>query len=272
MAAAIKAAGTLTAAGLTVRAMALPDNQDPDDFVRDHGVEAFLALVEDAPDFVTFHVRMSSDRTKTIEGRTDVAHELFSSLREIDDSLRVDEYLKLAARELGLNDWACRQEYEKFIRRGTERKAVAEAPQTNDMAPLNQDDCDFVWALLNDEALLAQARAALAETPLPPGPLTEVLRLLFVETGAASSRQLESEEARRLYTAAAASERPAVGSPEELVAKRVNRLGKDALRKRSAELQEAIRLAERSNDQAKLAELSLQKMKVLRRMEQVGAM
>ncbi len=273
VAAAIKAAGTLTAAGLTVRAMALPDNQDPDDYIRDHGAEAFLSLVTAASDFVTFHVRMSADRTRTIEGRTEVAQELFATLREVDDSPRLDEYLKRAAEELGLhNKWNIRREYEKFLRRGAAWKAVSPAPQAQEAAPLNQDDCDFVWALLNNAELLARAREKLAEIPLPPGALSEVLHLLFTESGVVLSRQLPSEEARRLYSAAAASEGPAAGSPEELVEKRVNRLGKDWLRKQSADLQEAIRQAERSNDQAKLVELSLQKMKILRQIEQVGAM
>ncbi|HOT50930.1 MAG TPA: toprim domain-containing protein, partial [Candidatus Hydrogenedentes bacterium] len=89
--AALRGVSLLTNAGLTVRAMTLPDGKDPDEYIRKHGPESFRALADAAADFVTFYVRMSENRLDTIEGRTAVARELFVILAGINDELRVNE-------------------------------------------------------------------------------------------------------------------------------------------------------------------------------------
>ena len=76
--AALRGVAVLNAAGLTVRALLLPDGQDPDDYVRGRGVDAFRADIDAAQDFVAFYVQMNADRLGTIEGRTDVAREIFT--------------------------------------------------------------------------------------------------------------------------------------------------------------------------------------------------
>jgi DNA primase len=129
--AALRGVGLLTDAGLTVRAMTLPDGKDPDDFIRAHGADAFRDLVDGALDFVTFYVRMSRDRLDTIEGRTTVAREIFTILASLNDELRRDEYLKRAARELNLHEWVCQGEFMKFLRDAAGRTtptAVRTAP------------------------------------------------------------------------------------------------------------------------------------------------
>ncbi len=101
--AALRGIAILTAAGLTVRALALPGGQDPDDFIQEHGVEEFHKLVDDSLDFVTFYIRMNHERLGTIEGRSDVAKEVFTIVQSVDDVLRVEEYLKRVASELDVD-------------------------------------------------------------------------------------------------------------------------------------------------------------------------
>ena len=98
--AALRGVAILTAAGLTVRAIVLPDGKDPDDYIRDAGAEAFRGLVDSSSDFVTFYIRMNVERLGSIEGRTDVAKEIFTIVQGVGDLMRVDEYLKRAAHEL----------------------------------------------------------------------------------------------------------------------------------------------------------------------------
>lgn len=270
--AAMKSTGVLTAAGLAVRAMALPGGQDPDDFIRDAGPEAFLQQVSAANDFVTFYARQSEARLSSIEGRTEVAHEIFDILRHIDDAVRLDEYLKLAARQIGLNEWACRREFEHYITEGRRAKPpVAPEPEDNGAMP-SKDDCDFVAALLQNPAQLDKARGVLEDRLHSlPGALGEVLGVLFAGAAPQVNSDFNTETARRLYSAATTYDINGIPEPAELVAKRLNRLEKEALRVEAAEVMNQIQEMERAGDMDRLVELLQRKMQLGKQLERVGA-
>jgi len=270
--AAMKGTGVLTAAGLAVRAMALPDNQDPDDFVRDSGVDAFRRLVAEASDFVTFYAAQSASRLSTIEGRTEVAHEIFDILRHIEDAVRLDEYLKLAADRLGLNVMACRNEYEKYVTEGPRPIRVAPELEAAPVSRLSKDDCDFVAAVLSDPALLEKTKSVLQERlHTIAGPLAGVLAVLFQHGVKNVHSDFDNEEARRLYSAAAAYDIAVIPEPAVLVAKRLNRLEREALRVESADTIGQIQEAERAGDAMRLATLLQRKLQLSKQLERVGA-
>src|SRR5690606_9669069 len=106
----------------------------------------------------------------------------------------------------------------------------------------------FLAVLLEEPALLAQARSDLERVTLPQGPLAEVLTVLFLG-GGAETRAVASDEARRLYTAAAAMEVAPSGDRALMVRKRVNRLRREALRGEAAAVERAIQEAERAKSE-----------------------
>lgn len=270
--AALKGTGVLTAAGLAVRAMALPGGQDPDDFIRDSGGEAFNRLVSEASDFVTFYARQSESRLGSIEGRTQVAHELFDILRHIEDEVRLDEYLGLTAERLGLNPWACRKEYEKYTTSTPQRKVEDDTPEIEVQYVFSKDDCDFLAALMRDPALLDMARKALEI--VPPRNRTAMLEVLEVLCrGGVRSMQsdFEREEARRLYAASAAIDAEQITEPELLVSKRLKALEKESLRIEAAETLTEIQEAERAGDPLRLTVALQRKVQLKKQLERIGA-
>ncbi len=260
----------LTAAGLAVRALALPNNQDPDDFIRDRGADAFKRLLEEAPDFITFYAAMNTDRTRAIEGKTDVAHEIFEILRSIDDELRVDEYLKHTAKVLQLREWACREAYRKFTGKAAKQWKRPES-QTEQIPEFSRDDCDFIQALLNEDALRETAKAGLANVSLPESPLAQVLVKLFEKGEDALRRDLENEAAHKLYTAAANGEELDSAYAKELVEKQIKRLGREALRARALRIQRDIQETEQENDSTRLPALLSEKVRIEQQMQALGA-
>src|SRR5690606_35729607 len=125
--AALRGVALLTAAGLSVRALVLPGGQDPDDYIRAEGAEAFRRQVEEAPDFVSFYIEANGDRTGRIEGRAEVARELFSMLQDVDDELRRDAYLQQIAHGLRVDEWSLRREFQKARRKGEARSRFQKA-------------------------------------------------------------------------------------------------------------------------------------------------
>ena len=268
--AAMKGTGVLTAAGLSVRGMALPDNQDPDDYVRHQGVEAFRGLLADAPDFVTFYARQSQERLGSIEGATAVAHEIFEILRHIDDEVRLDEYLRLAAQELRLNERACRTEYERFTTQSYRQPIQQE---TDESAPVfvSKDDCDFLSALINSSGLMEEARSGLGEgVGLGLGPLAEVLNVVLFRDVRSIELDFDTQSARSLYAAATAVESDTIKDPDALVGLRLNRLKRESLRIQVANVMKELQEAERSRNTVRMVELLQQKSQLGKELERVG--
>jgi DNA primase len=269
--AALKGTGVLAAAGLSVRALVLPEGQDPDDYIRDNGAETFNKLVESAPDFVTFFVEANRSRATSIEGRTEVAHELFEILNGMDDALRVDEYLKHMGKALGLNEWACKKEYTKYKDRSKNRFRHEEIPEET-LEPIERDDQDYIRVLVDYPPLLTLSREALAEVSLGEGALAEVLRTLHsVESISTLHQSLQSEGAQRLY-AAAVTDDPIEGiDAENLVNKQIRRIQKQSLLKHSAKIQLDIEATERNKDSGALTKLLTEKVQIEQQLQALGS-
>lgn len=266
--AALKGVRVLAAAGLGVRAAALPGGQDPDDFVKAQGAEAFRQVLSAAEDFVTFYVKQSGNRSGTIEGRTAIAHELFEIVRGIGDEIRSDAYLKQIGKALGLSEWACQKEYEKLSRCETRSMAPAEQPE-GALPPLARDDVDFVAALINEPPLLKMAEHGLEEVPLSPTPLSALLAVLFSSDGLPVASDFDDAEAQRLWCAAATAEPLPQENAQDLVRKRVARLRRESLESERLHMEEALRQAERQADGAQLATLLNELVRISRSIEQL---
>ena len=275
--AAMRGVGVLTEAGLRVRAIQLPGNQDPDDFVRNDGAKALLELVDQAPDFVQYYVAMSRDRSQTIEGRTEIAQELFDIIRHIDDAMRVDEYLKHIANALKINSWVCRQEFDKFIRKSQVHKAwLTQARQDTEAVATTQhtvsrDETLFLAMLMANKDHLERVQTLLAGIPLGNGPLEDVLRILLTDAPDNVLHSLECKDARRLFTAASTLDTTLETFPEDLLEKRVNRLMREALQMQSEVIKEAIEEAARNSDTSRYLALLAEKVEITRQIERVGA-
>lgn len=125
--------------------------------------------------------------------------------------------------------------------------------------------------LLNKTELLEKAREALQSVALSSGPLEQVLQNLLPGKDGHLLRDLEEEEAQRLYAAAANTDASTIKDPEKLVEKQVSRLEKDGLLARSAVLTQAIQEAQRANDHGRMMELVAQKAALDKQSKRWGA-
>jgi len=265
--AALRGVSLLTNAGLTVRAMTLPDGKDPDEYIRKHGPESFRALADAAADFVTFYVRMSENRLDTIEGRTAVARELFVILAGINDELRVNEYLRHMARALQLGEWACRSEFARLRHEQEARPPTVEAPPRR---AFSMPDRDFIAALLQYPGLLERAHEALNGISLQPGPVIQVLKALWEDNGASPVFH-NDEDAGMLYAAAANWDEITPETAANIVAEYVKNLKRALLKAESENVQRLILQAERAMDRESIPELLRQKAGIDRQIQGLGA-
>ena len=269
--AALKGCAVLAGAGLQVRATALPEGQDPDDFVLSEGADAMRIRLKEAKDFIHFYADMNTARLDSPQGPSEVAHELFAIFEALDDRLLVDEYLKRAAEALRLQEWSCRREFERFLNRKARRRISGEASEEpSPGVKVHKDDLDFVTTLANDAALRAQAREALDGVDFGGGALHDVLAHLLAGPEDTVFYS-EDETARTLYAAASNSASTEGAGGAVLVEKQIRRLKKNAFRRRADALQQTIQEAERGQDMPRMTQLLGERVSLMRKIEELGA-
>ena len=269
--AAMKGSGILVSAGLSVRAMALPDNQDPDDFILEAGADAFRKLVEDAPDFVTFYARMSKDRAETIEGRSAVAREIFEILNVIPDTLRVDEYLKHVSRELRLSEVAVRRSFTEYREGRVHQQHYQREEETvQSTAPVySHDDSVFLAVVMTRDDLREKVAHALKDLVMLKSVLASALECVLQQR----ELSLESEAVSALYSAACAVDCAALHpeAQEEVVERRLNRFRRDVLESKANANERALQDAIHQKDNAQVLTLMQEQTRLRSALDKVGA-
>lgn len=272
--AALKGISILTAAGLTVYAMAPPAGKDPDDFIRDEGAEAFRQQVAQAQDFVTFYIAMNADAVRTIEGRTEIAHTLFAILRTLDAPMRVDQYLQRIADGLGIHVWDCKRDFERFCRnqRSPVRVESASARTGNpaQTARPRKDDIDFIAALIAFPELRSLVREKRDEIQSEEAAFTLARQLCTDENPPVQLDDLATEQEAALYTAAVTAELSDQDRCRLVVEERLARFQTDVLNSELASLQKQVQQAQRDQDRARTAELFDRIMELKHRIESLG--
>lgn len=268
--AALRSVGVLVAAGLSVRAMVLPDGQDPDDYLSRHGADAFRTLASAAPHFVEFYVRMNDRRTDTIEGRTEVAKELFGVLGDLNDPVRQDEYVKLLARELGLDAQRLHEAFGRHQRDQRDRSnSRRDESETKDKVDLH--DREFIAILLADEGQLKQVLSAVPMNDLEGTAVLEVIECAGAHAMTEILQHLESDAAKCLFSAASTVDDTWGDRGEDMVRERIIRFEMDAQLQERERIREGKYRAHRLGDEELEAENALKEIEINRAIQETRA-
>ncbi len=85
--------------GVEARVLELPIGEDPDSFLKRAGAEAFIELMQSAPDYLTFAVKEFSKKidSKSPAGKRELVQMFVTQIRSWNDEIMVHESLKKAA-------------------------------------------------------------------------------------------------------------------------------------------------------------------------------
>jgi DNA primase len=161
--AALRSLDALVHEGLRVRVLVLAAGHDPDSFVREKGKEAFLALVEHAPDYFDFLLdglcRRRDARTEV--GKARVASEFLDALAQVKDEILREAYRKKLSERIDIpQEYIIREMAKKGRRQPAARREEGDEPQA--AGPLPAVEKEIVKLMLEDERVIKQACADLA--------------------------------------------------------------------------------------------------------------
>lgn len=131
----------LVAEGVSVRVVELPDGDDPDSFIKTHGVEAFRELLGRAREFFDFKLgrARASGRLEAAAERRVVAGECVGLLAAMTDEVARDHQLNVVATHLQLSTTALRAAIAKDLKRpkreSAEDRRAAELAEAAEVMP-----------------------------------------------------------------------------------------------------------------------------------------
>jgi DNA primase len=164
--AATRSLDPLLAAGLAIRVATIPNGKDPDDFIKQHGGEAFREIIEHAEGFFDWYLKRLSitNDPRSDKGRVAILREFGEALIKTRNAVLIDTHAQKAALRLGVSVDSVRAEFKKT-------KPPAQ--------PRSERDEDF--DRMAEEAEASAAATELTEVPSAPPTVREMqlLKLLL---------------------------------------------------------------------------------------------
>lgn len=105
--------------GLSVKVVELPAGDDPDTYLKAHGVEGFRKKVVEARDFFDFKIESARNngRMETAEGRAELARESTELLAAMGDHAARDQQINVVSTLLGLGSATLREGISNAVRK-----------------------------------------------------------------------------------------------------------------------------------------------------------
>ena len=116
----------------SVKVLSMPDGKDPDEYIKNHGAQAWQELVDAAPSDFEFLLNESliHHDTNLPEGKRAVLEELFPFIAGHESQVRREEYLKALALPLWMDVSTILTYFRQFARQGkVEVKQQVQAPK-----------------------------------------------------------------------------------------------------------------------------------------------
>jgi DNA primase len=113
--AATRSLDPLLAAGLAIRVATIPNGKDPDDFIKQHGGEAFREIIEHAEGFFDWYLKRLciTHDPRSDKGRVAVLREFGEALIKTRNAVLIDTHAQKAALRLGVSVDSVRAEFKK---------------------------------------------------------------------------------------------------------------------------------------------------------------
>lgn len=266
--AAAKTISLLTEEGFNIRIVTLDDGLDPDRYVRERGVEAYVRAVKGArslDDFLIERARQLYPGARA-EQKLNQMNYLLPHIRRMPEKLARDQFAADAAQKLGIDSAVLREELRQAALRRRDHIEVK-------TSALTEVERVLLRALCVEDPEHENSRRIAAEAIVSqPGWFEQLTVFPALQALAARRTQdpmevVEDERQRALLAQALLGETHAPREAE--VASSLQQLQEQAIERRQRELRTLIAEAERRGDYAEVATLTQQKLeldKALRRL------
>ncbi len=270
----------LLAGGFKVNVLTLPDNLDPDEYIRAHGSEGYLKLLRSSQPFLDYIVEQAvgeHDQTKP-SGKVETINAILPYLKLVKDRIERAEHVEKIADRLKIESRLIREELMKAAEARAEKISERAIAATIAVKPAERK---LLEVLLNHSAVRRKMMVQLTEEDYGGLRTSNLFRLIFEferqgreATYPALSEALQDEDLARELLPKLMIAEPGIGpddtsagqshleQAEREAAESLHSLRCAKLAEKQAALQVEINQAQRANDTARLSELMMLKFEL----------
>jgi len=249
--------------GMNVRVATLAQDEDPDSFIRQQGVEAFNARIENASSLLDFKFNwlgMQYD-PKTVEGKTKIGQELLATIARFKSEVAKYELTKSLAQKLNVPESVLL----KQAALGTPQQGSFKEPEVKIKvsASVGAGQELLLALFLKDPAWAKAARENIGPEDFSEGSVRQVVEgiwSLSLETSDWSTNdllvRLNDESAQSLVTGLISIEEGKLTDPARVFQDCIGKIQKERQKKARSRIIEAIQQAEAVKDIEKRDQLA----------------
>ena len=157
--AAVRATTIAREAGLRVRIANVPQGKDPDEYIRLHGREAFLQVIENAVEGIDFQINETifENNVSNLAGKVETVSNLLPFLLQCKNDIEVVEHVRKLAQRLVIDEGLIMEEYRKAARKhsGQQNMPGLPAPKVQTMTTVEQQAEELLLAVLVEHPEMA---------------------------------------------------------------------------------------------------------------------
>ena len=190
--------------GFKVNVLTLPDNLDPDEFIRERGAESYGRLLKNSQSFMDYIVEqaMKSHDQNSPAGKVETLNEILPYLKLVKDRVESSEQVERIAGRLKLDSKILRAEFKRAVEIRSER--VSNEALTSSLT-VNEFEIKLLTAILNNANVRSNLLQQLVEEDYKQLRTAPIFKLIFElqEEGIEPTYSVMSE---RIYDVALVNE------------------------------------------------------------------
>lgn len=161
--AATRGLNTLIKVGLQVRVSLLPEGDDPDEFVKNHGVKAFQSYLDKSLNLIEFQIQLAVEQgaIQRIDVKSKAVKEIAATLASLDSPVELNAYVNQVAGELDLDRAVVYQELVRLgVKPTVEEKSTSKrlAPVRHQVSARESIEWQLLESLILDPSLIPKAK------------------------------------------------------------------------------------------------------------------
>jgi len=184
----VRALSIVQELGAKVRVLSIPDDKDPDEYIKNHGAVAFNDLISNADGLIEYQIKQALKEIdySSLEGKVAVVSRIIPVLAGSKNAVEVNSHIAHVSQLLAIDEGAIRSELSKFMRHAQKDKTVSLGKTINNISLINkpseaveQAERNIIRLIYDNNNLIKDVKTSLATVDFQDENRQEIIKSII---------------------------------------------------------------------------------------------